>query len=59
MTGHVGIAQRCIQTRCQEKLFTEMVVRHWNRLPSEMDDALCLTVFKRKRHLDNAFSDIF
>lgn len=28
------------------------VVAHWDRLPSDMADALCLSVVKR--HLDNA-----
>lgn len=31
------------------------VVRHWNRLPRQMVDALCLSVIKR--HLDNVLSD--
>jgi len=34
-------------------LFTERVVKHWNRFPRDMVDAPCLSVFKR--HLDNAF----
>lgn len=32
------------------------VVKHWNTLPSKVDDALCLPVFKR--HLDNALNDV-
>jgi len=36
--------------------FTEGVVRHWNRLPREVVDALSLSVFKR--HLDNAFNNM-
>lgn len=39
----------------QKKFFTLTVnrgVKHWNRHPSEVVDARCLSVFKR--HLDNA-----
>ena len=38
----------------RKKLFTTRVVKHWNRLPREVVDALCLSVLKR--HLSNALS---
>ena len=30
------------------KYFTARVVRHWNRLPSDLDDALSMEAFKVK-----------
>ena len=36
--------------------FTERVVKHWNRLPAEVVDAPCLSVFKR--HLDHALNNM-
>ena len=40
----------------RKHFFTERVVKHWNRLPREVVDAPCLSVFKR--HLDNALNNI-
>ncbi|KAK4823658.1 hypothetical protein QYF61_005010 [Mycteria americana] len=37
-------------------LFTERVVKHWNRLPREVVDAPSLSVLKR--HLDNALNNM-
>ncbi|KAK4815807.1 hypothetical protein QYF61_007247 [Mycteria americana] len=40
----------------RKHFFTKRVVKHWNRLPRDVVDALCLLVFKR--HLDNALHSI-
>jgi len=40
----------------RKKLFTMMVVRHWNRLPREVVDAPSLEVFKAR--LDGALSSL-
>ena len=40
----------------RKHFFTERVVKHWNRLPREVVDATCLSVFKR--HLDNALNNM-
>ena len=40
----------------RKHLFTERVVKHWNRLPREVVDAPCLSVFKR--HLENALNNM-
>ena len=39
-----------------KKLFTVRVVRHWNRLPSELVDAPSLEAFKAR--LDGALSSL-
>ena len=40
----------------RKHFFTKSVVKHWNRLPREVVDAPCLSVFKR--HLDNALNNV-
>jgi len=40
----------------RKKFFAVMVVRHWNRLPSEAVDAPSLEAFKDR--LDGAFSNL-
>ncbi|KFM01856.1 hypothetical protein AS27_14434, partial [Aptenodytes forsteri] len=40
----------------RKHFFTKRVVKHWNRLPREVVDAPCLSVFKR--HLDNALNNM-
>ncbi|KFW72924.1 hypothetical protein AS28_04052, partial [Pygoscelis adeliae] len=40
----------------RKKFFTMRVVRHWNRLPSEVVDAPPLEVFKAR--LDEALSNL-
>ena len=40
----------------RKHFFTERVVKHWNRVPREVVDAPCLSVFKR--HLDNALDNM-
>jgi len=40
----------------RKKLFTVSVVRHWNRLPSEVVDAPFLEAFKAR--LDGTFSNM-
>lgn len=47
-----------VQTRYKEEFFflTVGMVRHWDRLPREVADVLCLSVLKRP--LDNALSSM-
>ena len=45
-----------IRLDIRKKFFTVMVVRHWNRLPSEAVDAPSLEAFKDR--LDGAFSNL-
>ncbi|KFV43229.1 hypothetical protein N341_08206, partial [Tyto alba] len=40
----------------RKHLFTERVVEHWNRIPREVVDAPCLSVFKR--YLDSALNNM-
>lgn len=41
----------------EKKIFTMRVVKQWNKLPREVDDAPCLLVLKR--HLSNYKSSFF
>jgi len=41
----------------RKHLFTKRVVKHWNKVPREVVNALRLSVFKR--YLDNALSNMF
>ena len=36
-----------IQVRCQKEVFTERVMRCWNKLPTEAVDAPCPEVFSQ------------
>ncbi len=45
-----------IQTRYEEEILHVKVVRHWNRLPSEVVDAPSLEAFKAR--LDGAVSSL-
>ncbi|KAK4822643.1 hypothetical protein QYF61_018595 [Mycteria americana] len=40
----------------RKQFFTKRVVKHWNRLPTEVVDAPCLSVLKRR--LDNALNNM-
>ena len=40
----------------RKHFFTKRVVKHWNRLPREVVNAPCLSVFKR--HLDNTLNNM-
>ncbi|KAK4826671.1 hypothetical protein QYF61_010680 [Mycteria americana] len=47
----------CSGLDIRKHLFTERLVKHWNRLPREVVDAPCLSVFER--HLDNALKNFW
>lgn len=40
----------------RKRIFTVRVAKHWNGLPREVVDAMCLSVFKK--YLDNALSNV-
>lgn len=50
VTGYMEVSQSF-------NLITSRVVKHWNRLSEEVVGVLYLSVFKR--HVDNAFNDLF
>jgi len=49
-----GNGSKLCQGRFRKHLSTESVVKHWNRLPSEVVDAPNLSVFER--HLDDTLN---
>jgi len=50
------LCQRRFRLDIRQHFFTERVVKPWNRLPREVFDAPCLSMFKR--HLDNALNNM-
>jgi len=48
--------QRRFRLDIWKHFFTKRVVKHRNRLPGEVIDAPCLSVFKR--HFDNALNNV-
>lgn len=40
----------------RKKFFATRVLKHWDRIPREVADALCLSVFKK--HLANALHNV-
>lgn len=58
-TGCLGMAQSCARRGLDWTLgsiFAKRVVRHWDGLPGEVDDAPNLSVLKK--HLDNALNNV-
>ncbi|KAK4815952.1 hypothetical protein QYF61_010446 [Mycteria americana] len=49
-----GAVPKGFRLDIRKHFFTGRVIKHWNRLPREVIDAPCLSVFKR--HLDNALN---
>lgn len=52
----VKLSQRRFRPDIRENFFTVRVVKHWNRLPTEVVVALFLAVLKR--HLDDALNNL-
>jgi len=50
----IKLCQGWFRLDIRRNFFTVRVVKHWNRLPREVVDAPCLSIFKR--HLENALN---
>lgn len=48
--------QEKFRLNIRKHFFTARVVKHWGRIPSEVVDAISLSLFKK--HLDNALNNM-